>query len=280
MITAKNPFPGLAELERIAMNADTVSKSTHENFPPPANLPPGNSLIQRGLYIFRQIADLQVASVLKDMKPWLEECHGNVLEVGCGAQPYRHLLPSTATYQGLDWEGAKKHFDYEVDDVTYYDGKTFPFPDNHFDYIFHTEVLEHIFDYQNFTNECRRVLKPEGKLFFSIPFQARYHYQPNDYWRFTKSAIIRILSHSKLKATSIKTRGTDITVANYKVISVTYRWLQSKSPSVIAGLLCTPFTVIAILAGHISILLNIGSPDDCLGYNVSAIVANENGVDK
>lgn len=44
-----------------------------------------------------------------------------------------------------------------------------PFPDNHFDKVICSEVLEHIPDYQGVLAEIKRVLKPHGLLAVSVP---------------------------------------------------------------------------------------------------------------
>ena len=213
---------------------------------------------------------MMVASVVKYLKPWLAMQHGRVLDVGCGAQPYRHLLPADCLYQGLDWEGAVAQFAYHTPDTLYYDGKTFPFSGQQFDALFHTEVIEHVFDYTTFLAECARVLKPGGSMCFSAPFAARYHYIPNDYWRYTPATLQKILSTAGFEDIIIHSRGTDITVAAYKMVSIVYRWLLGHFYQKILGLLALPVAAISLVLGQASLWWNIGSTDDCLGYVVTA----------
>ena len=139
---------------------------------------------------------MQVSSVYRHLRPWLRERDGTLLEVGCGAQPYRHLVPTGCRYTGLDCEEAEAHFSYRLPDTVYYQGEKFPFENASFDSLFHTEVLEHIFHYGQFLAECRRVLKPSGSMFFTVPFQARYHYIPHDFFRFTPAALERMLAEA------------------------------------------------------------------------------------
>lgn len=241
-----------------------------EYFPSPANLPPGKTFRGKIRFFLRRLADLQVASVLQQLLPWLSGISGKVLEVGCGAQPYRHFIPSSCEYQGLDWEGASKYFSYKIPDTIYYSGEDFPFEDNHFDALFHTEVLEHIYHKEQFLHECYRVLKPASQMFFTVPFQARNHYKPFDFWRFTPAAIERMLREAGFEEIVIASRGNDITVASYKNVSLTYRWLQGNLFEKFLGLITLPFALLFLLIGHFSLWLRIGSSDDALGYIVTA----------
>jgi SAM-dependent methyltransferase len=250
----------------IKKNRETIG----EQFSPPPNLPPGGSFKGRVMFKFRKIADLQVRSVLLHLAPWLAGLSGRVLEIGCGAQPYRHLIPEGCNYQGLDWEKSEEYFHYRTTDTVYYEGGQFPFADGTFDYLFHTEVLEHVYQKELFLSECKRILKPGGQMFFSIPFQARYHYIPFDYWRFTPASLEKLLTQAGFIEIEIICRGNDITVAAYKIVSLVYRWLQDGLRGIFLGLLFSPVWLIFLILGHISLVVNIGSRDDCLGYVVKA----------
>lgn len=243
---------------------------TEEISPPLANRPPGNRAKGKLLFFLRKVADLQVASVLQHLQPWLAELSGEVLEVGCGAQPYRHLVPKLCHYRGLDWQGAEQLFQYKSNDTIYYDGESFPFENHTFDYLFHTEVLEHVYNMTLFLKECYRVLKPNGGLLCTIPFQARYHYIPFDFWRLTPAALQRIFTETGFQQIQIIPRGNDLTVAAYKIIGVLYRWGQGSWWNKFMAFCCLPIGIVALITGHLAIRFNWGSTDDCLGYTVTA----------
>jgi len=241
-----------------------------EGMPPVSNNPPGSTMAGRLRFFLRSLLDMQMESVYRHLRPWLRERSGRVLEVGCGAQPYRHLVPADCSYTGLDWEQAEAHFNYRLPDTVYYQGERFPFEYGFFDNLFHTEVLEHIYQPGQFLAECHRVLKPSGQMFFTVPFQARYHYIPHDYFRYTPAALERMLREAGFVQVEIRPRGSDITVAAYKCVSIIYRWVQSGPVGVVAGLLFSPVGLTALLVGAISLRSPFGSPDDCLGYTVTA----------
>jgi SAM-dependent methyltransferase len=250
----------------------TNNRWTNERLPAPPNLPPGDSWSSRGRYRIRIIADLQVASVLTQLKPWLASISGRILEVGCGGQPYSHLIPACCSYECLDSEMAAESFGYRISGVKYYDGGQFPFESSLFDHVFHTEVIEHVYDVATFLTECRRVLKPSGTMFFSVPFQARYHYIPHDFWRFTPASLDRILQQAGFSKIAIVPRGTDITVASYKIVSLVYRWLRGSGMEKMIGIVASPVGLLALVMGHISMRLGLGSIDDTLGFCVFAEV--------
>ena len=224
----------------------------------------------------RRIFDLQVCSTYRGIKEALKEMGNSekciILDVGCGAMPYRNLFPQEAVYKGIDTFESDKNFGYKQKEVTYYDGITFPIEDNTVDILFHSEVMEHIYDTRHFLSECGRVLKHGGKLLFTVPFQARFHYIPYDYWRFTPSSIEKLLSEAGFSDIKVHNRGTDVTVAGYKVLALGYRLFFSRSPFLmLLSIFFSPIWVIALAIGQISILLGIGSKDDCLGYVVTGI---------
>lgn len=131
-------------------------------------------------------------------------------------------------------------------------------------------MLEHIYQPGQFLAECRRVLKPSGDMFFTVPFQARYHYIPHDYFRYTPAALERLLREAGFQEVEVRPRGSDLTVAAYKNISVWFRWLRSGPAGMLAGILFAPLALPVLAWGALSLRSSLGSPDDCLGYTVTA----------
>lgn len=238
---------------------------------PPVHRGPAEGILGKVTHSLRRFVDLQVASVARDVAPWLRSRSGSVLEVGCGDQPYRYLLPGSCKYTCLDWKDAANAFAMtSVPDVIYYSGDAFPFADQSFDALFHTEVLEHVLDYRKFLCECQRVLKPGGEMFFTVPFQARFHFIPYDYWRFTKSGLLSILNEAGFDPLRVSSRGTDWVVAAYKDISVFYRLAYGGIAGKITFAAFSWLVVLLLCAAHACMFFELGSSDDCLGYSVVA----------
>jgi SAM-dependent methyltransferase len=122
-----------------------------------------------------------------------KEVNGNLLDFGCGSKPYLQFFSHCDSYTGLDIENpGHLHLDEHVD--VYYDGKQIPFPENHFDTVFASEVFEHVFNLEEALSEIRRVLKPGGRLLFTCPFVWPEHEVPNDFARYTSFGIASLVN--------------------------------------------------------------------------------------
>ena len=109
--------------------------------------------------------------------------NGSMLDVGCGEG--RHIFGIMQEYPmmkcvGLDMDDdslkkAEEGYSYfeSISEVgaEFIKGSAYslPFPDNTFDLIVCSEVLEHLHEYHDAVIEINRVLKPGGKFFASVP---------------------------------------------------------------------------------------------------------------
>lgn len=62
-------------------------------------------------------------------------------------------------------------------------------PDNTYDVIVCTQVLEHVPNPFLAAAELSRILKPGGLLLLTVPAAYPYHAVPRDYWRFTRDSL-------------------------------------------------------------------------------------------
>lgn len=106
---------------------------------------------------------------------------GVVLDVGSRTAPYRSLVPATE-YLTLDIDPS-----FGADVVG--DIHDVPRPDESFDTIICTEVLEHCRDPKRAVDELRRLLRPGGVCVLSTRFLFLYHPTPKDYFRFTADGL-------------------------------------------------------------------------------------------
>jgi len=102
---------------------------------------------------------------------------GRLLDVGCGAKPYRSVFTEVHEYIGLDWPGS-------MADV-HGDAMQLPFADASFDTLLCNQVLEHVPEPWRLMDEAARVLKPGGFLILTAPQTWHLHHVPFDYYRYT-----------------------------------------------------------------------------------------------
>jgi len=117
------------------------------------------------------------------------EITGRTLDVGCGTAPYKEMFRSNE-YIGMEIDQATRSTDV-VD--CYYDGQSFPFDKETFDSVFCSQVLEHVFNPEQFIGEIQRVLKAEGKILITLPFLWEEHEQPHDYARYSSFGLSHLL---------------------------------------------------------------------------------------
>lgn len=98
---------------------------------------------------------------------------GNFLDVGCATGFFINGLRKHCRWNvfGTDFGGPAVRFAREVLglDVRPGDLAGAGFPDAFFDYVHVNNVLEHVLDPLSLLRECRRVIRPDGVFFLSVP---------------------------------------------------------------------------------------------------------------
>ena len=125
-----------------------------------------------------------------------------VLDFGCSRKPYKYLFDefdNVVEYVGIDV------YDGEFVDIVY-DGGEVPFPNQYFDIIFSSSVLEHVEDLDSSLEELHRVLKIGGYSIHSVPFFHHTHGTPFDFNRLT---YFGWMSKFKNKYSDISINNTD-----------------------------------------------------------------------
>ena len=120
-----------------------------------------------------RIRRAELESVCEQFQPGV-----NVLEIGGGSGFQAAILSSSGSkITSIDIAGRKPaHKSYFT--VQDYDGEKIPFPDESFDLVFSSNVLEHVRSLPSFLKEIERVLKPGG---------TSLHIVPSPSWRFWTS---------------------------------------------------------------------------------------------
>jgi len=115
---------------------------------------------------------------------------GKTLDIGCGTKPYEKLCPSSH-YIGLELDSEENRAAKSAD--CFYDGHRIPFEDAQFDSVLCNQVLEHVFQPDEFLLEIKRILKPGGKLLISVPFLWNEHEEPLDFARYSSYGLQYLL---------------------------------------------------------------------------------------
>jgi len=108
-----------------------------------------------------------------------------VLEIGPKKGEYREWF-KTKRYETLDIQ--PRHRPTVVGTA-----EKLPFVSSTYDLVLLIEVLEHCFSPHEVVCEVHRILKPQGLAIISTRFVHAYHPDPQDYYRFTRDSLARLL---------------------------------------------------------------------------------------
>lgn len=146
-------------------------------------------------------------TILREVEKISKLFSGTVLDVGCGQMPYREIILSSARverYIGLDL--VNNDIYQNKPDLTW-DGTTIPLAENAVDCVLTTEVFEHCPDPEATMKEIFRVLRPDGLLFFTVPFLWPLHDVPYDQYRYTPFSLKRHLANAGFHKIHMQSMG-------------------------------------------------------------------------
>src|SRR6266516_2675360 len=110
-----------------------------------------------------------------------------MLDVGCGYRPYEpYFAPHASEYVGVDVDNPAADLQGVVEAL--------PVPDDSYDVVLCTQVLEHTNDPALAVRELARVVAPGGRVLASTHGTAVYHPAPNDFWRWTHTGLEQLFT--------------------------------------------------------------------------------------
>jgi 2-polyprenyl-3-methyl-5-hydroxy-6-metoxy-1,4-benzoquinol methylase len=122
----------------------------------------------------QKIREYELNLVLFDIQSRVQK-GSKLLEIGAGTGwQAKKLSEHGFSVEAVDIEKSD-YSEHRIWPVLNYDGKNIPFPDNYFDVVFSSNVLEHIPHQEAFQTEIQRVLKTNG---------IAVHVLPGGSWRF------------------------------------------------------------------------------------------------
>jgi SAM-dependent methyltransferase len=126
---------------------------------------------------------------------------GELLDVGCGRQPYAGYLSHVARKRTCDFDSARGQVDFECP------ADKIPLPDGSLDSIFCTEVLEHTPEPAAVWREFSRVLRPGGRVLLATPMYWPGHEEPYDFFRYTYYGLRHLAESAGFEVETIVPRG-------------------------------------------------------------------------
>lgn len=126
-------------------------------------------------------------AIVQDFKRLNEKELNRIVDFGCGSMPYASFLSFYCReYIGCDLLGTGAAMEFKP-------GGILPIAEGSVDQVVSFQVLEHVHDVSWYLNEAKRILRPEGRILLSTHGTWPYHPHPEDYWRWTRSGIIRTM---------------------------------------------------------------------------------------
>lgn len=132
----------------------------------------------------------------------------SLADIGCGEQPMRSFIEDLGLrYTGID---VSQNLAGSVDIIASL--PVIPRPNDSFDCILCTEVLEHVYPYQLAIKEMARLLRNGGKLIVTVPFVFPLHETPHDFHRITPFALEQAARDSGLVVEVLEKAGNELEV--------------------------------------------------------------------
>lgn len=143
-----------------------------------------------------------------------------------------------------------------------------PIESKSYDAVLLINVLEHIFEYRQLLGEVARILRLGGTVIIVVPFLFPYHASPDDFHRYTASALTRALSSAGFESIRVTALGSGVCAARWVLIErLLPRFLNPLS------FIINPLTAMGdwLLVGLARLLGKKYLPSDYpLGYTVTA----------
>jgi SAM-dependent methyltransferase len=113
------------------------------------------------------------------------------------------------------------------------DASLLPFPDQKFDAVICSEILEHVPDPKLVLGEVFRVLRPNGSILICVPFLVQIHGDPEDYGRYTDYYWKETLAAIGFSSIKVERQGgywcVLVEMLRYLVYRRTVHWGKNRS---------------------------------------------------
>lgn len=173
--------------------------------------------IEKLAYRLLSLTDIDNITLKKSVKRFSRTVPtgARVLDAGAGLKPYESFF-THCLYESCDFADVEAFYgnldDGRREDLT---GRhtyicpldNIPLPDQTFDVILCTQVLEHVPYPSAVVKELHRLLKPSGRLFVTVPQGYGIHGEPYNFYYFTKYGLELTLKDAGFGDIRIEERG-------------------------------------------------------------------------
>jgi len=175
------------------------------------------NLIEKLAYRLLSVTDIENITLRNAVKRFAASVPANVkiLDAGAGLKPYERFFQH-CDYDSCDFANCDQFYgnidDGRRDNIagrhTYICPLDhIPVPDNTYDFVLCTEVLEHVPSPSAVLREMFRVLKKSGTLFVTVPQGYGIHGEPYNFFYFTRFGLDLVLKEAGFEVIQIQERG-------------------------------------------------------------------------
>ena len=131
---------------------------------------------------FNWLANHKILAVLRRVR---HHARGDLLDVGCGSQPFAHVFAGQVSrYWGTDLAASPYLGEARLDAFARAEAQ--PFRAASFDTVLGLSMLTYLPEPGRMLAEAHRVLRPGGVLILEFTQMVPLHDEPHDYFRFTR----------------------------------------------------------------------------------------------
>lgn len=141
------------------------------------------------------------------------ELTGTVLDLGGDARSdYRKIINGSPVFTTVNLD------EKALPDILHDLEKVLPVGDASYDHVLLINVLEHVYEYRQLLSEAARVVRPSGTVIIVVPFLFPVHPSPQDFWRFSGTALRKECEVAGLSVEEIVPLGSGVVAARYVML--------------------------------------------------------------